>query len=33
MERKKAHNEDDFQEYFEKYKDIRIDKEIADEDV
>ena len=33
MERKNAHNEDDFQEYFEKYKDIRIDKGIADEDV
>ena len=33
VECKNAHNEDDFQEYFEKYKDIRIDKRIADEDV
>ncbi len=33
MERKNARNENDFQEYFGKYKDIRIDKEIADEDV
>ena len=28
-----AHSEDDFQEYFETYKDICIDKGIADEDV
>ena len=33
VERKDAHNEDDFLEYFEKYKDIRIEKDIADEDV
>ncbi len=26
VERKNAHNENDFQEYFEKYKDIRLDK-------
>lgn len=31
VERKNAHNENDFQEYFEKYKDIRLDKGIADE--
>ena len=33
VKRKNAHNEDDFQEYFEKYKNIRIEKGIADEDV
>ena len=33
VERKNAHNEGDFMEYFEKYKDIRIEKRIADEDV
>ena len=33
VERKNAHNEDDFQDYFEKYKNIRIDKGIPDEDV
>ncbi len=33
VERKNAQNEDDFMEYFEKYKDIRIEKRIADEDV
>ena len=29
---KNAHNEDDFKDYFEKYKGIRIDKGITDED-
>lgn len=33
MERKNAHNEDDFQDYLEKYKDIHIKKGIADEDL
>ena len=33
VERKNAHNEDDFHEHFEKYKDICIDKGIADEEV
>lgn len=33
IERKNAHNKDDFQKYFKKYKDICIDKKIADEDV
>ncbi len=32
-ERKNAHNKDDFMKYFEKYKDIQIEKRIADEDV
>ncbi len=32
VESKNAHNEDDFMEYFEKYKDIWIEKEIVDED-
>lgn len=30
VERKNAHDEDDSKEYFEKYKDIRIDKGIAE---
>lgn len=30
MERKNAHDEDDFKEYFENYQDIRIDKGIAE---
>ena len=33
MEQKNAHNEKDFLEYFEKYKDICIEKEITDENV
>lgn len=33
VECKNAHNESDFWEYFEKDKDICIDKGIADEDV
>ncbi len=33
VERKNAHNESDFQEYFEKYKGIRIEKGIADKNV
>ena len=33
VERKNAHNESDFREYFEKYKDIRIEKGIVDKDV
>ena len=33
MVRKNAHDEDDFKKYFEKHKDIRIDKGIANEEV
>lgn len=33
MEYKNAHNEDDFQDYFEKYKDMCIDKKIVDENL
>ena len=33
VERKNAHNEEDFKEYFEKYWEIRVQKGIADEDV
>ena len=33
VECKNAYNEDNFMEYFEKYKDIRIEKEIEDGDI
>ena len=33
IEHKNTHNEKDFQDYFEKYKDISIKKRITDKDV
>ncbi len=33
IERENVHNENDIIEYFEKYKDIQIEKRFADEDV
>ena len=33
VKRKNAHNKDNFQKYFEKYKDICIDKGITDNNV